>query len=130
MGEYDGNTRAAIDRARKTERDRRLGRMSGQDKELAVDLLGNGIGGEAISGAVTRFYKAEELTPSQWFRGSGLLKFFVPEEFAESFLYIVDKLNRFPFSVGWNRRTVRTARYGPCVRQAFLILMAYENLGY
>ncbi len=130
MGEYDRNTREAIDRARKAERDRRLGRMSGRDKELAVDLLGNGIGGKAISGAVTQFYKAEELTPSQWFGGSGLLKFFVPEEFAESFLYIVDKLNRFPFSAGWNRRTVRTARYGPCVRQAFLILMAYENLGY
>ena len=87
MGEYDRNTREAIDRARKAERDRRLGRMSGRDKELAVDLLGNGIGGKAISGAVTQFYKAEELTPSQWFGESGLLKFFVPPQ--KMFFYLI-----------------------------------------
>ena len=128
MGEYDRNTRAAIDQARRTERDRKLGKLSGQDKALALDILESR--GENISKAVAQFYKNENLTPSQWFRGRGLVNFFVPEELTESFLYIVDKLNRFPFSSGWNRRTVRTAQYGPCARQAFFILAAYENLRY
>lgn len=133
MGEYDRNTRAAIDRARRAERDKKLGRMSGRDKALAQDIclpLGSGTKGEAVSKAVDQFYKTEGLVPSKWFRDREILKFFVPDEFAESFLYIADKLNRFPFSHGWNRRAVRTAKYGPSVRQAFSILEAYENLGY
>lgn len=131
MGEYDRNTRAAIDRARKEKKEKQIGKLSGQDKVLALDLMGySGIRGETVSKAVAQFYKNQGLTPSKWFRGRELLKVFVPEEFTESFLYIVDKLNQFPFSYGWNRRTVRTASYGPSVRQAFDILSAYENLGY
>ncbi len=55
---------------------------------------------------------------------------FVPEEYRESFLYMVDKLNQFSFSYGWSRRTMRTAGYGPQIREAFSLLTVYENFGY
>ncbi len=128
MGEYDRNTRAALDKARRARRDRKLAELSGQDKALALDVLGSA--GTNISKVTAGFYKTEQGSLAKWFRGRELVGFFVPRELTESFLYIVDKLNKFPFSAGWNRRTVRTASYGPCARQAFFILAAYENLGY
>ena len=55
---------------------------------------------------------------------------YVPRDMQPSFLYIVDKLNRFPYSKGWNRRTVRTAGYGPQMNTAFWLLSVYERLFY
>lgn len=39
----------------------------------------------------------------------------------------IDKLNRFPFSLGMERRTVRSADYRLCIYDAFSILLAYDN---
>ena len=131
MADFDYNTRAAIDRKRREERERRISRLPVTDQQLARELTGmNGTGGSLINGEVGRFYDDTSLTPSGWFKSHGLMQAFVPKEYEESFLYIIDKLNQFPFSYGWNRRTVRTARYGPSVREAFSLLTAYENLGY
>ena len=136
MGEYDAGTRLAIDRRRKEDRERRIRGLRGEDQSLALELTGYpGAGGARISQAAAGFYgwrpgAAGGMTPSKWFRGRGIMEAFVPEEYRESFLYMVDKLNRFPFSWGWNRRTVRTADYGPSARQAFYLLTAYENLGF
>lgn len=60
----------------------------------------------------------------------GLLDAFVPKAYQDSYLYIIDKLNQFPFSYGWNRRTVRTAGYGPQGRLVFSLLTTYEKLFY
>lgn len=136
MGEYDAGTRLVIDRRRKEDRERRIRRLKGEDQYLALELTGNpGVRGAHISQAAAGFYGWRPgveggMTPSGWFRGRGLTEAFVPKEYRESFLYMVDKLNRFPFSWGWNRRTVRTADYGPSARQAFSLLTAYENLGF
>ncbi|MCI8662407.1 MAG: DUF4132 domain-containing protein [Hungatella sp.] len=129
MAEYDGNTRARLEKARREERFKRIGKLSGRDKALALELAGDyGVNGKEVSEAVNEFYRSEGLKPSAWFGGRDLVKVFVPEEYRESFLYIIDKLNRFPFSNGWNRRTVRTKKYGPCAREAFSILRVYDNL--
>ena len=129
MAEYDGNTRARLEKARREERFKCIGRLAGSDKDLALELAGDyGVNGGNVSQAISEFY--EGLKPSAWFQGRDLLKIFVPEEYRSSFLYIIDKLNQFPFSYGWNRRTVRTKDYRPSVRQAFSILKAYENLQY
>ena len=141
MAEFDYGTRREISQKRKEELDQRIKKLSGQDKELAMELTEHTAGSNSqISKIAKDFYLNEEKTPSQWFlqKGllpgtrvhKGLLDTFVPEKYQKSYLYIIDKLNRFPFSYGWNRRTVRTAGYGPQIRLAFMLLTAYEKLYY
>ncbi|MDE7249456.1 MAG: hypothetical protein K2N82_06110, partial [Lachnospiraceae bacterium] len=119
----------------------RIQKLSGQDKELAQELIGqSGSRREMVSQIAKQFYAQPEKKPSQWFnqRGllpivrvhKGLLDAFVPEKYQESFLYMIDKLNQFPFSHGWNRRTVRTAGYGPQIHLVFSLLTVYEKLFY
>ncbi len=141
MKVFDYNTRRVITNRRKEELDRRIQKLSGQDKELAQELIGqSGSRGEMVNQIAKQFYAQSEKKPSQWFnqRGllpivrvhKGLLDAFVPEKYQESFLYVIDKLNQFPFSHGWNRRTVRTAGYGPQIHLVFSLLKAYEKLFY
>lgn len=137
MAEFDYNTRQAISDRRKEELNRRIGKITGQDRELAQELAGQTGSGKKVDQIMRTFYEKGS-TPSGWFKkkgllpGSrihkGLLDAFVPKAYQESFLYIIDKLNRFPFSYGWNRRTVRTAGYGPQGHLVFLLLYAYEKL--
>ena len=119
MKAFDYNTRAKITNRRREELNQRISKLSGNDKELAKELTGQSGGrGEMVSQIARQFYAQPEKRPSQWFsqRGllpivrvhKGLLDAFVPEKYQESFLYVIDKLNQFPFSYGWNRRTVRT----------------------
>lgn len=141
MAEFDYNTRREISKKQRAELDRRIEKLSGHDREIAKEIVEQGRnGGEQIDRIVNVFYAKEEKTPSQWFKQKGvlpgtrvhkgLLDAFVPEKYQESYLYIIDKLNQFPFSYGWNRRTVRTAGYGPQIRLAFSLLTAYEKLFY
>ena len=83
MGEYDRNTRAALDKARRARRDRKLAELSGQDKALALDVLGSA--GTNISKVTAGFYKTEQGSLAKWFRGRELVGFFVPRELTESF---------------------------------------------
>lgn len=140
MEGFDYNTRRVITNRRKEELNQRIQKVSVQDRELALELAGqNGANGEKVGQIVKTFYE-EKKAPSQWFKkkgilpGSrihkGLLDAFVPSGYQESFLYIIDKLNQFPFSYGWNRRTVRTAGYGPQGRLVFSLLNTYEKLYY
>ncbi len=141
MKVFDYNTRRVITNRRKEELDRRIQKLSGQDKELAQELIGqSGSRGEMVNQIAKQFYAQPEKKPSQWFnqRGllpivrvhKGLLDAFVPEKYQESFLYVIDKLNQFPFSHGWNRRTVRTAGYGLQIHLVFSLLKVYEKLFY
>lgn len=138
MAEFDYNTRMAITNRRKEELNRRIERIAGQDRQLAREVAEQN-GGEKTAQVIKSFYEKGS-TPSGWFRkkgllpGSrihkGLLDAFVPKAYQDSYLYIIDKLNQFPFSYGWNRRTVRTAGYGPQGYLVFSLLTVYERLFY
>lgn len=141
MKAFDYNTRREITNRRKAELEQRIRKLSGNDKELALELLEQpGRSGEQIRKIANQFYENPAKKPSQWFeqRGllpmtrvhKGLLDAFVPENYQESYLFIIDKLNQFPFSYGWNRRTVRTAGYGPQASLVFSLLAVYEKLFY
>jgi len=141
MAEFDYNTRRAISNRLKGELERRIQKLSGHDKELAKELVEQGrYGGEQVNRIVKQFYAKEGKIPSQWFEQKGilpgvhvhkgLLDAFVPKKYQDSYLYIIDKLNQFPFSYGWSRRTVRTAGYGPQIRLVFSLLTVYEKLFY
>lgn len=141
MKVFDYNTRREITNRRKAELERRIQKLSGNDKELAQELLGQpGRSGEQIRKIAKQFYANPEKKPSQWFEQKGLLPImrvhkglldtFVPEKYQESYLLIIDKLNQFPFSYGWSRRTVRTIGYGPQISLVFSLLNTYEKLFY
>jgi len=141
VAEFDYNTRREISKRRKEELEQRIRKLSGHDKELAKEIVENGRnGGEQADEVAKLFYAKKEKKPSQWFEQKGLLPgvrihkglldAFVPKKYQDSYLYIIDKLNQFPFSYGWNRRTVRTLGYGPQIRLVFSLLAAYEKLFY
>lgn len=140
MAEFDNNTRKKITDGLKEESNRRIGKLSGQDRELAQELISQSYGGGAKVTRIAKQFYGTNQKPSQWFEKGGLLPgmrvhkglldAFVPEKYQKSYLYIIDKLNRFPFSRGWDRRTVRTAMYGPQIPLAFSLLLSYEKLFY
>lgn len=138
---FDYNTRRAVTLKRIQELEKRIEKLSGHDKELALEVAGRLKDGKNRTGRIAReFYANPDKKPSEWFGQKGLLpgskvhkallNAFVPSEYQESFLYIIDKLNQFPFSYGWYRRTVRTAGYGPQMHLVFSLLMTYEKLFY
>ncbi len=140
MAEYNYNTRMEITRSLEWKSGIRKAGISGEDKKLAEEISGQAWGGEMIRKISAEFYRDPAKKPSQWMqKKSGLfgkrvhqplLDAFVPKAYQESFLYIIDKLNRFPFTRGWNRRTVRTAGYGGQIPLVFQIMSAYEKLFY
>ena len=155
MGDFNWNTRMEITKKRNEALEKRIQHLKGKDRELAFLLKDGKLAGSQILLGITRqFYEDKNKRPSQWFIGaeengtSGVRKAvmnvlkpelksrrdfldgFVPRAYQASFLYIIDKLNRFPFSLGWSRRTVRTKGYGPSIYQVFSVLMTYEKLFY
>lgn len=140
MAEFDNNTRREITDRLKEELNRRMRKLSGADRELAQELVSQSYGGGDQVGRIAKQFYGTDEKPSQWFEQGGLLPgmhvhkglldAFVPAKYQKSYLYIIDKLNQFPFSRGWERRTVRTASYGPQIRLAFSLLVSYEKLFY
>ncbi len=151
MADFDWSSRRRIADSRRQALEQRIGKLSGEEKELALALKNEQMGGNEVFLKISRaYYGAPEKKPSEWFcpkNASGswlrpgkpsaiavsrqkLLDVFVPKTFQDSYLYIIDKLNRFPFTQGWMRRTVRTAGYGPQVFSVFSLLKTYEKLFY
>ncbi len=142
MAAYDYNTRMAITRMLEAEQKARIGKsgVSGDDLKLAEEICKQAWSGEQIRKISSEFYRDPAKKPSQWMKQKSglfgkrihqpLMDAFVPKAYQESFLYIIDKLNQFPFTRGWNRRTVRTAGYGGQIEQVFQIMAAYEKLFY
>ncbi|MCI8586912.1 MAG: DUF4132 domain-containing protein [Lachnospiraceae bacterium] len=136
MAVYDYRTRQAITECRNKELNEKVGRLSGQNYEIAKKLLSrNWIYVQDIYGNHPEKTKEK---PSLWFSPKGIRQFtsshqpllnvFVPKAYQESYLYIIDKLNQFPFSRGMGRRCVRTADYRPQFQQIFSLLLSYEQL--
>lgn len=134
------NERMEITKKREQDLDKRLAKVVGGDKILAEEIKKRESFGAMHSKITAELDKDRKKTPSQWFGQKGLLpgtkahqallNAFVPKEYQPSYLYMIDKLNQFPFSKGWNRRTVRTASYGGQVVKMFQLLRAYEKFFY
>lgn len=141
MGEYDYGTRKAITDQRKKDLRKRIRKYAGPDQSLTKeDYYGYCIDEKQLAPIIREYQNDPAKKPSEWFLqpGSkpgvglhqGLLDAFVPQSCQASYLYIIDKLNQFPFSYGWNRRTVRTKGYGPQMHKVFRLLCVYERLFY
>lgn len=145
MAGLDYQARREITLKRTEQLKERIGKLSKHDKELALEIAGlrrtsaNHIGRISQQFSGTDFSEGQK-KPSDWFLQEGtipgtrvhkgLLDVFVPQEYQQSYLYMIDKLNRFPFSRGWYRRAVHTAAYGPQMHLVFELLAAYEKLFY
>lgn len=145
MADYDYNTRRKITELRDSKLDARTGKLKGDEKKLAEEIKSLSRGyrngnNPMVDSAVSEYYAAGDKKPSQWFEKKGLilqkrvhggiLDAFVPKDYQDSYLYIIDKLNRFPYSTGYSRRTVRTRGYGPQMRRAIGLLNTYERIFY
>lgn len=145
MADYDYNTRRKITELRDRKLDARTGKLKGDEKKLAEEIKSLSRGYRngnipMVDSAVSEYYAAGDKRPSQWFEKKGLilqkrvhggiLDAFVPKDYQDSYLYIIDKLNRFPYSTGYSRRTVRTRGYGPQMRRAIGLLNTYERIFY
>ncbi|MCI9124370.1 MAG: DUF4132 domain-containing protein [Eubacterium sp.] len=131
MADYDYNTRAEISKKLDSEREQRILKLPKKEQELAWEIAARYGEHKQIDKITRLFYEEKGRKPSAWFGAhKKLLHAFLPDQYMNSFLSIIDKLNQFPFSRGWNRRTVRTASYGPQIGLAFSLLRAYEKLFY
>lgn len=145
MADFAHNTRREITNRREKKLDARMLLLLGEEKKLAAEIKNVRYAyysGDTpcIDKVVSLYYTQEDKRPSQWFEKKGwlfqkkdhqgILDAFVPKSLQPSYLYIIDKLNQFPYSRGWNRRTVRTREYGPQIRLAFRLLGAYERTFY
>lgn len=141
MADFDYTSRKVITNRRTEALNERLKKVSVEDKALAKEIAENDTRyGNQITKVQNEFMERKDLKPSRWFdkKGlilprlvhQGLLDAFVPKERQASYLYIIDKLNQFPYSRGYYRRTMRTAEYWPSVPKMFAILRAYEKLFY
>ena len=141
MGEYDYGTRKAITDERKKNLHKRIRKYAKADQSLIKEeYYSYGFDKKQIEPTIRAYQNDPAKKPSEWFLqpGSaaggglhqGLLDAFVPQSLQASYLYIIDKLNQFPFSYGWNRRTVRTKGYGLQMYKVFHLLTVYERLFY
>ena len=141
MADFDYTSRKVITNRRTEALNERLKKVSIEDKALAKEIAENDTRyGNQITKVQNEFMERKDLKPSRWFdkKGlilprrvhQGLLDAFVPKERQASYLYIIDKLNQFPYSRGYYRRTMRTAEYWPSIPKMFAILRAYEKLFY
>ncbi len=132
MADFNWNTRMEITKRRKADLEKRIQGLRGDVRELAFLLKDEKFAGSGQLSRIAReFYEDKKKRPSKWFGAlTDFLDGFVPAAYQPSFLYIIDKLNQFPFSCGWNRRTMRTGGYGPYAYQMFSVLMSYEKLFY
>ncbi len=130
MAEYNNSTRAALAQNRVEERNIRIRHLPEQEQALVKELTTRYSFGSAVNDAVNEFMKGKGEKPSEWFKEKAFVAALLPEEYHASFFYIIDKLNQFPFTSGWQRRTVRSADYRLCIRQAFSVLKAFDDFAW
>lgn len=67
MADFDYNTRREITRKRQAALDKRIEKLSGNDKELAKEVKGRERMGSVTLRVAKEFYSKPEKKPSQWF---------------------------------------------------------------
>lgn len=110
MAEYNNSTRAALERTRREAQNEMIKNLPKQEFDMVTDLIGKGIYSDGVSNVVEEFQKMEDIRPSQWLQEKAFVKVFIPDQYRESYFYIVDKLNRFP--------SRQASIEGQCARQS------------
>ncbi len=72
-----------------------------------------------------------EQVPSEYIKANykNVVKLMVPKECQKDFYYIIDKYNKFQYSEGYDRRSVRTIDYKPSIRKVFALMDSYKWFG-
>ncbi|MCI8373572.1 MAG: DUF4132 domain-containing protein [Lachnospiraceae bacterium] len=139
MADYDYSTRQKLREKLEKQLNKRINQnCTEDDKKLAKEIKGGGYGEQykQMARIEQEFRAQKDQKPSDWFRQQqsgarahqGILDAFVPADYQDSYLYIIDKLNQYPFSYGWQRRTVRTKAYAPQIGLMLRLLNAYEHM--
>ena len=111
MADYTYQTRKAIRDRLNREQEERIGKLTGKEQRLARRIA-DGKWPELWE-ELGRDRERICRKPSSWYHPEGLqrlisshqalLDVFVPKAYQQSYLYIIDKLNRFPFTGGMSR---------------------------
>ena len=106
--------------------DAAIRRLSISDQKI-VRALTRGNPGE-----IDEEYKYEQvLDIDKWAQKYvNVINLMVPEEYRDDFYHIIRKRNQFTYSGGYNRRSVRTADYGPYLEDFFHLLLSYADFGF
>lgn len=117
--------------------ERRSAGLTGRDALLARALTGwrkheyddwRRVEDDWTGGLVTGKYTVpSDFFSSDYKRG---LETFVPTGYRKAFLYIIDRLNKFQFSSGMSRRTMRTRRYQSHLATIPALLLRCSELFY
>lgn len=104
----------------------------GKVKELAEWLTG---GWNRFYGQLEEFCRdlGEGERPSEFIGRTEfrkLLPLCIPDKAdREKYLSVIDKSNRFQYSLGWERRSVRTRSYAPCIVRDLYLMYVYYRFG-
>ncbi|MBQ6566024.1 MAG: DUF4132 domain-containing protein [Treponema sp.] len=104
----------------------------GRVKELAEWLIG---GWNRFAGQLKEFCRdmGEDERPSEFIGRTEfrkLLPLCIPDKAdREKYLSVIDKSNRFQYSLGWERRSVRTQSYAPCIVRDLYLMYVYYRFG-
>lgn len=104
----------------------------GKVKELAEWLTG---GWNRFYGQLKEFCRdlGEGERPSEFIGRTEfrkLLPLCIPDKAdREKYLSVIDKSNRFQYSLGWERRSVRTRSYAPCIVRDLYLMYVYYRFG-
>lgn len=109
MANYDYRTRQAVRERLNAKREEKIRKLSGRDQVLAQKIA-DGKWAELLE-ELSKDQEQIRRNPSSWYRPEGtgksacrhqaILDVFVPKAYQESYLFVIDKLNRFPFTNGW-----------------------------
>lgn len=136
--EYTYSTRRDITVKRREELEERIAGLSKGEKALAEEIQNvawkHRSEEMSIINQIQKSYRQDTAAkPRDWFAqkgGSRILDVFVPRQMQPGYLYIIDRLNQYPYTSGWNRRSVRTAGYSLQIERVFELLEGYELLFY
>lgn len=74
MAEFDYISRRNITLQRNEDLEKRIQKLSGHDKELALEIMGRNVNGsQQVTRIAGQFYRSEGKKPSEWFRQKGML---------------------------------------------------------
>lgn len=102
-----------------------LSLLSKNNRQLIEDIFAGR--GETLDSIVEENTEVKSL--SEWMKKNykKIVELFVPREFRNDYYDMLDKCNQFQYARSRYRRSVRTADYGPHVKDAFMLMKAYYS---